>query len=139
MSCLLAPLWIFKLLVKEKFDSYWQGPFGKFFFFWNSRLVYWWQLYGKWIWDISILFQNSQCATMLIHRFCKSCEHEIVFVLIYRTNRTMSGSQLLQKAWIIKKFVVLLWKNWQKYESDSYSFSCNKRSNQFWCSKVETQ
>ena len=61
---------------------------------------------------------------MLIHGFSKSCEHEIVFVLIYRTNRSMSSSQLLQKVWIIKQTVVFLWENWQKYGSVSYSFSC---------------
>ena len=63
---------------------------------------------------------------MLIHTFCKICEHEIVFVLICSTARTISGSQLLQNRWIIKQTVVLLWKYWRKYESVSYSFGCQK-------------
>ena len=38
--------------------------------------------------------------------------------------KTTSGSQLLQNTWIIKQTVVLLWKNWRKYGSVSYSFRC---------------
>ena len=40
--------------------------------------------------------QNFQCTTILIHTFCKICEHEIAFVLICSTGRTISGLQLLQ-------------------------------------------
>ena len=40
--------------------------------------------------------QNFQCTTMLIHTFCKIFEHEIVFVLIFRTGRTISDSQFVQ-------------------------------------------
>ena len=73
--------------------------------------------------------QNFQCTIMLIHAFCKICEHEIVFVLICstgRTGRTISGSQLLQNTWIIKQTVIFLWKYWRKYGSVWYSFSCNQ-------------
>ena len=38
--------------------------------------------------------------------------------------KTISCSQLLQNTWIIKQTVVLLWKNWRKYWSVSYLFSC---------------
>ena len=39
-------------------------------------------------------------------------------------NQTVSRSQILQNAWIIKKTVKLLCKFWRKYQSVSYSFSC---------------
>jgi hypothetical protein len=47
---------------------------------------------------------------LINHNFCKVYEREIVFVLICRTGRTISGSQLLQNSGIIKQTVVLLWK-----------------------------
>ena len=77
--------------------------------------------------------QNFQCTT--IHVFCKICEPEIGFVYFLRVNfcfdffRTISSSQLLQNMWIIKQTGILLWKNWRKYGSVSYSFSC---TNQNW-------
>ena len=69
-------------------------------------------------------FQSNTTVCLIIHAFCKIWEREIVFVLICRIARTISGSQLLQNTWIIKQTVVLLWKLWKKYQSISYSFSC---------------
>ena len=65
-------------------------------------------------------FQNNTTVCLTIHAFCKVYECETVFVLICRTGRTISGSQLLQNTEIIKQTVVLLWKFWRKYESVSY-------------------
>ena len=69
-------------------------------------------------------FQSNTTVCLIIHAFCKVYEREIAFVLICRTGRTISGSQLLQNTWIIKQTVVLFWKNWKKCGSFSYSFSC---------------
>ena len=55
-------------------------------------------------------FQSVTTVCLIIHVFCKAYEPEIVFVLICRTGRTISGSQLLQNTEIIKQTVVLLWK-----------------------------
>ena len=55
-------------------------------------------------------FQSNTTVCLIIYTFCKVCEREIVFVLICRTGRTISGSQLLQNMGIIKQTVVLLWK-----------------------------
>ena len=68
---------------------------------------------------------------MLIHAFCKTCEHEIV--LQECKSKQSSGSQLLQNRWIIKQIVILLWKNWIKYGTVSYLFSCTHIV--FWWSK----
>ena len=73
--------------------------------------------------------QNIQISNncLIIYAFCKSCEREIVFVLICKTGRTIPGSQLLQKTRIIKQTDILLWKIWRKYESVLYSFSCRTK------------
>ena len=71
-------------------------------------------------------FQINTTVCLIIHTFCKVCKREIIFVLICRTTRTVSGSLLLQNTWIVKQTVVLLWKFWRKYGSDSYSFSCTR-------------
>ena len=55
-------------------------------------------------------FQSNTRVCLIIHAFCKVYKREIVFVLICRTGRTISGSQLLQNTEIIKQTVVLLWK-----------------------------
>ena len=46
--------------------------------------------------------------------------------------KTKTISRLLQKTWIIKQTVVLLWKSWRKYESVSYLFSCNRLVKKAW-------
>ena len=69
-------------------------------------------------------FQSNTTACSIIQVFCKNYKREIVFVLICRTARTISGSQLLQNKRIIKQTVLLLWKFWRKYGSISYPFSC---------------
>ena len=45
-------------------------------------------------------FQIDTALCLIIHAFCKVYIHEIVFVLLCRTARTISGSQLLQNTWI---------------------------------------
>ena len=47
--------------------------------------------------------------------------------------KTISGSQLLQNTWIIKRTVVLLWKNWRKYGAVLYLFSCKLAAQNFLC------
>ena len=61
-------------------------------------------------------FQSDQTVCLIIHVFCKGYEREIFFVLIYRTGRTISGLQLLQKTNFF----------FGKYGSVSYSFSCTQ-------------
>ena len=58
-------------------------------------------------------FQSDTTVCLIIHMVCKGYKHEIVFVLIWRTGRTILGSQLLQNTGIIKQTVVLLWKLWR--------------------------
>ena len=57
-------------------------------------------------------FQSDPTVCLIIHVFCKGYEREIVFVLIYRSGRTISGLQLLQnteknlwKIWISLVFI----------------------------------
>ena len=49
-------------------------------------------------------------VSLLIHVFCKSCEPEIVLAVLQIKTKTISYSQTLQNAGIIKQTVVLLWK-----------------------------
>jgi hypothetical protein len=70
-------------------------------------------------------FQSNTTVCFIIHVFCKSCEPEIVLAVLQIQTKTISCLQTLQKTWIIKQIVVLLWKFWRKYGSVSYLFSCN--------------
>ena len=92
----------------------------------KQTVVLLWKFWRKYQ-SVSYLFQNfrsNTTACLIIHMFCKVYDRGIVFVLICRTARTISSSQLLQNMGIIKQIVVLLWKFWKKHESVSYSFSC---------------
>ena len=71
-------------------------------------------------------FQSNTTFCLIIHVFCKSCEPEIVLAVLQIKTKTISRSQTLQNAWIIKQTVVLLWKFWRKYWSVSYLFGCMK-------------
>jgi hypothetical protein len=73
--------------------------------------------------QINIFFQISnarQCSFMRFVRF----EDMKLFCKSANQIKTISGFQLLQNTWIIKKTVVLLWKNQRKFGFVSYSFSC---------------
>ena len=77
----------------------------------NNKMSYIIQL-NKYETDSYLLqnFQGNMTDCLINHAFCKVYEHEIVFVLICRTARTISGSQVLQNTGIIKQNVVFLWK-----------------------------
>ena len=49
-----------------------------------------------------------------IHLFLKSSKPDIVLAVLQIKTKTISRSQTLQKVWIIKQTVVLLWKFWKK-------------------------
>ena len=70
-------------------------------------------------------FQSNTTICLIIHVFCKSCEPDIVLAVLQIKTKTISRSQTLQKVWIIKQTVVLLWRFLRKYGSVSYLFSCN--------------
>ena len=53
---------------------------------------------------VFLLSQNLMINSVLIYVFCTSFEHKIVFVLICRTGRMISGSQLVQNKELVVKF-----------------------------------
>ena len=57
-----------------------------------------------------------------------------------KNNFRFRGSQLLKNTSIIKQTVVLLWKNWRKYGSVLYLFSCKTWSNskQSYCHQTKS-
>ena len=74
--------------------------------------------------------QIFQCSTMLIYTFCKICErkckHEIVFVTKIKTKQFQVRTCIRNLTKNLNNLTncILLWKNWRKYGSVSYSFSC---------------
>ena len=69
---------------------------------------------------------------MFIFAFCKICEMntESDFFLFwlsrwYNISGSQMGLQLLQNIEIVKQTDELLWKNWRKYGTVLYLFSCD--------------
>ena len=73
--------------------------------------------------------QNFQYSTMWIYTFCKICEHkckhDIVLVLVTKKkNQAPTSIRKSSKHLNNLTNCILIWKNWRKYGSVSYSFSC---------------
>ena len=85
-------------------------------------------------------FQSNTTVCFIIQVFWKSCKLEIVLAVLQIKTKTISCSQALQNAWVIKKTVVLLWKIWRKYGHVSYLFSSKKHDRKIswncWCIKI---
>ena len=95
-------------------------------------------LYSHQLWEVLILqldeyktdpyflqnFQSNMTVCLVIHLLFRSCELEIVLTVLQIKTKTISRSQTLQNAWIMKQTVLLLRKFWRKYGSVPYLFSC---------------